>query len=50
MIGYQVFYLRSQLAWSKKVQADVEVAAAPLYLFFDVLQTKTHLFSPGLYF
>src|SRR5437660_9817197 len=50
MIGYQAFYFRSQLAWPKKVQADVEVASAPLYLFFDVLQTKTHLFSPGVYF
>ena len=50
MIGYQAFYFRSQLAWSKKVQADVEVAAAPLYLFFDVLQTKTHLFSPEIFF
>ena len=50
MIGYQAFYLRSQLAWSKKVQADIEFASAPVYLFFDVLQTKTHLFSPGVYF
>src|SRR6266487_5694636 len=46
MIGYQAFYFHSQLAWSKKVQADIEFAAAPVYLFFDVLQTKTHLFSP----
>src|SRR5947208_15213231 len=50
MIGYQAFYFCSQLAWSKKVQADVEVTAAPLYLFFDVLQTTTHLFSPEIFF
>jgi hypothetical protein len=50
VVGNQTFYLRSQFAWAKKVQTDIEFAAAPLYLFFDVLQTKTHLFPPDVYF
>jgi len=50
IVGNQPFYLRSQFARAKKVQADIEFAAAPLYLFFDVLQTKTHLVPPDVYF
>src|SRR5579859_795398 len=44
MIGDEVFYLAAQLARAKKVQSDIEIATAPLYLFFDILQAKTHLF------
>ena len=44
MISNQAFYLWPQLAWSEQVQPDIEFSPTSMYLFFDVLQTETHLF------
>jgi hypothetical protein len=44
MISNQAFYLRPQLAWPEEVQPDIEISPTSMYLFFDVLQTETHMF------
>jgi len=44
MISNQAFYLWPQLAWPEEVQPDIGFSPTAKYLFFDVLQTETHLF------